>query len=284
LAAAHACCHDDESAGLGSESDDGAEAWPHPGGCRLADGGGDKDDEHAHSGEQPAGVLEGPAHEARGERGEQTENRERAERAGRGDQVTDPVAVGADPLRPMGRYHARFPGIDLRLAVAPGGSGTLADAVGEGTYDMAFVSLPGPPPAGVALRELASDSLTLVVAANHRLARRGRVPISELDEETFIDFPLGYGNRVVGDRAFAAAGLTRRVAVEITNIADGADYVRHGLGIALLPHFIIPERDDLARVAVTGADLNWPMSLATPTHRALSAAARALVAMIGNDD
>ena len=184
----------------------------------------------------------------------------------------------------MGRYHARFPGIDLRLAVAPSGSGTLADAVGEGTYDMAFVSLPGPPPAGVALRELASDSLTLVVAANHPLAGRGQVPIAELDEETFIDFPLGYGNRVVGDRAFAAAGLTRRVAVEITNIADGADYVRHGLGIALLPHFIIPDRDDLARVAVTGADLNWPMSLATPTTRSLSTAARALVAMISSND
>src|SRR5580700_8703764 len=28
----------------------------------------------------------------------------------------------------MGRYHARFPGIDLRPAVAPSGSGTLADA------------------------------------------------------------------------------------------------------------------------------------------------------------
>lgn len=183
----------------------------------------------------------------------------------------------------MGRFHERYPGIDLRLTAAPGGSSTLAEAVAEGTYDMAFVSLPGLPPDGVALRELGSDSLSLVVAAGHPLAGRGLVPITELDGETFIDFPAGYGNRVVVDRAFAAAGLTRRVAVEITNIADGADYVRHGLGIALLPHFIIPDARDLARLAVTGADLSWPMSLATPTTRASSAAARALIAMIASE-
>ncbi|MGV9456865.1 LysR substrate-binding domain-containing protein [Streptomyces sp. NPDC003635] len=39
------------------------------------------------------------------------------------------------------------------------------------------------------------------------------------------------------DRAFAAASLTRRVAVEITDIATGVEFVRHGLGIALLPRF-----------------------------------------------
>jgi DNA-binding transcriptional LysR family regulator len=179
-----------------------------------------------------------------------------------------------------GRYHQRYPGVDLLLTPAPGGPHAQAEAVADGAYDMAFVSLPGPPPTGVILRELASDTLALVVPPGHRLAGRDVVPIAELDGEAFVDFPAGYGNRTVTDRAFAAAGLTRRVAVEITNIADSADYVRHGLGIALLPHFIIPDRDDLARLTVTGADLTWPMSLAIPAARAPSAAARALTAMI----
>jgi DNA-binding transcriptional LysR family regulator len=181
----------------------------------------------------------------------------------------------------MGRYHQRYPGVDLQLTAASGGSRTLAEAVAEGAYDMAFASLPDPPPPGVATRELASDSLTLVVASGHRLAGQAEAPLADLAGETFVDFPVGYGNRVVVDRAFATAGLARRVAVEITNIADGADYVRHGLGIALLPHFITPDRDDLARLTVTGADLRWPMCLAVPAARAPSAAARALIAMIG---
>lgn len=179
----------------------------------------------------------------------------------------------------LGRYHRRYPGVDLHLATAPAGSRMLADAIAERVYDLAFVSIPEPTPAGVALRELATDSLALVVAADHPLAGRDQVPIEELDGETFIDFPVGFGIRAVADRAFEAVGVTRRVAVEITNLAEGADYVRHGLGIALLPQFV-PVRDDLARITVTAANLTWRVSLAVPAGRSPSAAARALVAMI----
>jgi DNA-binding transcriptional LysR family regulator len=179
----------------------------------------------------------------------------------------------------LGRYHRRYPGVDLHLATAPAGSRMLAHAIAERVYDLAFVSIPEPTPAGVTLRELGTDSLTLVTAADHPLAARHRVPIEDLDGETFIDFPLGFGIRAVADRAFDEAEVTRRVAVEITNLAERADYVRHGLGIALLPRFL-PVRDDLARITVTDADLTWRVSLALPAGRAPSAAARALVAMI----
>lgn len=179
----------------------------------------------------------------------------------------------------LGRYHRRYPGVDLQLATAPAGSRMLAHAIAERVYDLAFVSIPEPTPAGVALRELATDTLTLVTAAGHRLAARDRIPLGELDGETFVDFPVGFGIRAVADRAFEAAGLTRRVAVEITNLAEGTDYVRHGLGIALLPHSV-SVGDDLARITVTDADLRWRVSLAVPAGRAPSAAARALVAMI----
>jgi DNA-binding transcriptional LysR family regulator len=179
----------------------------------------------------------------------------------------------------LGRYHRRYPGVDLHLATAPSGSRMLTDAIAERVYDLAFVSVPEPTPSGVALLELATDTLTLVTAADHPLAGQDRVPIEELDGETFIDFPLGFGIRAVADRAFEGAGVTRRVAVEITNLAEGADYVRHGLGIALVPRFL-PIGDDLARIAVTDADLTWRVSLAVPAGRAPSAAARALVAMI----
>lgn len=179
----------------------------------------------------------------------------------------------------LGRYHRRYPGVDLHLATAPAGSRMLADAIADRVYDLAFVSIPEPTPSGVALRELATDTLTLVTAAGHPLAARGRVPIEEFDGETFVDFPLGFGIRAVADRAFEAAGFTRRVAVELTNLAEGADYVRHGLGIALLPQSV-SVRDDLARITVTDADLTWRVSLAVPAGRSSSAAARALVAMI----
>jgi DNA-binding transcriptional LysR family regulator len=181
----------------------------------------------------------------------------------------------------LGRYHRRYPDVSLSLITLTTGSRGLAEALAEGRFDLAFVSLPGPRPAGVDLRQLAAAPMDLMVPAGHRLAGRPeQVPITELAGETFVDYPAGYGTRVVADRAFARAGLDRHVALEITNTVQAADFVRQGLGIALLPRFAIPRRKDLHRVPVTGADLSWPLALATPAARRPSAAAQALIGMI----
>jgi DNA-binding transcriptional LysR family regulator len=180
----------------------------------------------------------------------------------------------------LGNYHQSHPGVDLQLTVAAEGSRRLAEGVADGDYDLALVALPGAPPAGVTIHELTSMRLHLVVSADHPIARRDRTSITRLGSETFIDFPSGWGNRTVTDRAFDSAGITRRVALEIANIAEGAEYVRQGLGIVFLPEFVLPDRNGLAVVPVAGADLRLPVSLATPSGRTLSAAARALIEMI----
>ncbi|MFI6781605.1 LysR substrate-binding domain-containing protein [Micromonospora sp. NPDC050276] len=84
--------------------------------------------------------------------------------------------------------------------------------------------------------------------------------------ETPSPSACGSGARAVTDRAFAAANLSRRVTIEIPDIATGADHVRHGFGIALLPRFAVAD-DHGVRLTVTGADLNWTPSLATPVGR-----------------
>ncbi|MEU8708394.1 LysR substrate-binding domain-containing protein [Streptomyces sp. NPDC048565] len=182
----------------------------------------------------------------------------------------------------LGRFHREHPAVSVRLATAAsdGGSPGLLDALSEGRLDLAFVSIPGSPPPGAQWRELTVTPLDLVVPAGHRLAARSRVALGELAGEAFIDFPSGYGNRAVTDRAFTTAGLRRHVTIEITAILAGADFVRHGLGVALLPRGSTEPGADLVSLPVTGADLNWPISLATPGNRAPSAAARAFERLI----
>jgi DNA-binding transcriptional LysR family regulator len=177
----------------------------------------------------------------------------------------------------LGHFHRAYPAVSVHLATAAsnGGSPGLIHAIKEGTIDLAFVSIPGAVPPGARLTEVASTPLDLVILPDHRLAGRESVDISELAEESFIDFPVGYGNRAVADRAFESAGLQRRVVIEITSIASGADFVRHGLGVALLPRGAGRGRNGLSSLPVTNADLNWPISLATPTNRPLGTAARA---------
>ncbi|MCW2796857.1 LysR family transcriptional regulator [Nocardioides sp.] len=180
----------------------------------------------------------------------------------------------------LGEFHRRHPGVLLRLSAAPSGSMGLVDALVERRLDLAFVSLPGHPPPGVQLTELARTPMVLVVPVDHPLADRNRVPITDLADLDFIDSPVGYGNRSVADRAFEEAGVRRRVSIEITDVATAPAYIRHGLGIALLPRFAVGEDDAVVALRVAGADLDWPMSLATPGDRTPSRATAALLDLV----
>ena len=84
----------------------------------------------------------------------------------------------------------------------------------------------------------------------------------------------------VVDRAFAAAGLDRHVAVEVTDLTTAAEFVREGLGVSMVPRFAVRTDLDLPLATVTGGDLEWPLGVATSALRAPTAAVRALTAMV----
>ena len=188
------------------------------------------------------------------------------------------VSIGTvDVAGLLGRFHLSHPGVSVHLRHAPAGSAGLAAQVIAGELDLALLALPGPAPAGLRLQPLAEEPLVLIAAPGHPLAGQHGVTLAQLAEEDFVDFPPGWGNRTVADRAFAAAGLDRRVPFEVTEFISAAGLVRNGLGIAFVPQ----SATDLTGLAVIGLDgptLTWRISVATPTARRLSAAARAFVA------
>jgi DNA-binding transcriptional LysR family regulator len=181
----------------------------------------------------------------------------------------------------MGEFHRLHPGVVLRLTVSPNGSIGLVDAVRDGTLDIAFASVPGRPPAGIRVRELFRERMGLAVPLGHRLAEADDVGLADLEGELFIDFPPGYGNRIVVDQALAAAGVHRQVAIEVTDVGEAANFVREGLGLTLVPEFIVRNRSGLALKMIRDVDLEWPLGLVTSSVRPLSAAARSLLALIG---
>lgn len=181
----------------------------------------------------------------------------------------------------LGAFHRLHPHVVLQLQVSPRGSAGLLDSIADGSVDLAIVSVPGRPPAGIRIRPAGTRRLELVVPEGHRLADAAEVRIADLADESFVDFPLGYGNRIVTDKAFVDAGVQRRVTIEVTNIASGASYVREGLGVAILPPCVVPnDPRGLVVKHVAGADLDWPLGVAVSALRRPSAAARALVALI----
>src|SRR6201999_2989920 len=139
------------------------------------------------------------------------------------------------------------------------------------------------PPADLHARLVVAAPLLLVVPTNHPLAQRDSVALAELAGMSFVDGPPGYGNRTVVDNAFAAAGVERTVALEVSDIGTAATYIRNGLGIGFLSWTMLDDSDDagLVTVPVSDCDLTWRLYVATSATRPPSAATRALLALIG---
>ena len=178
----------------------------------------------------------------------------------------------------LGAFYAAHPGVLVRLRLSSAGSVGLAGEVLSGDLNLALLSLPGRPPAGLNLTPVGDELLLLACPPHHALARRQQASLVQLAGEAFIDFTPGWGNRAVVDRAFAAAGLEREVRFEVADFVTAASLVRNGLGVAFLPESFAAGLPDLPTVRIAGAQLSWPVSVATAARRPLSAAGRAFLA------
>ncbi|MFI7130934.1 LysR family transcriptional regulator [Nonomuraea sp. NPDC050153] len=153
---------------------------------------------------------------------------------------TIPTVTAVDLPSALKSFHVRHPQVRITLRV--GASDELAEQVRQGALDIAFLGLPpSVRPKGVRGRALARGELVAVVAPGHPLADAAGVDLHRLSSEVFVDFPVGTAARAQSDEAFAAAGVSREVAFEITNADLMARLVRLGLGIAMMPAAFAPE-------------------------------------------
>ena len=198
------------------------------------------------------------------------------------------VAIGARPQSAgllvidlpevLGRFHVTHPLVTFQLRTSREGSTGHLAALAADELDLALVG-PINQPAGVRLHPLGKVRLALVCPRRHRLADATSVTLDDLADETFIDFPHGWGNRALTDRAFAGAGIVRDIPFEVADQTTALGLVRNRLGVTLLPR-AGSEEDGVSVVDVEDADLDLPVALATPSNRPPSAATTALIASI----
>ena len=172
-------------------------------------------------------------------------------------------------------FRSEHPGVEVQIR--QGGSLEMTTKVREGELDLAFVALPDQRFAGVELVPLASEPIVLALAADHPLAARSRVELAALGSETIIDFPDGWGTRMANDRAFAAAGLTRRIAYEVNDTGSVIGFIRHGLAVGLFPASFFEEASGVVLVPIRGRAPQFVTAIATPSNRRPTAATRALL-------
>ena len=180
----------------------------------------------------------------------------------------------------LGAFHRRYPLVDLHLTVSMAGSTGLAEDVRSGRLDTAMLALPASDLAGLSARRLDHRPYVVLVPPEHRLAGRTAVTIADLAGEDFVDTPRGFGNRLGVERAFEAASAPRRVVAEVADMRVVPDYVRVGLGIAVVPDLDIVQVPDLVRLQLTGATMEWLVTLVCLADRRPSRALSTLFELV----
>ena len=177
----------------------------------------------------------------------------------------------------LGAFYQRYPLVEVQVTTSPTGSSGLADDVRHGRLDVAFVGLGRADLTGLEVRELATVPFVVLLPSTHRLASQQAVTLEDLAGERFVDMLRGFGNRTTMDRAFELAGLRRRVQVEVPDLTTVPDYVRAGLGVAVVPALDLQDVAGVTELPLTGADLSWTLSAITLGGKRPSRAVTALL-------
>ncbi|WP_344863001.1 LysR family transcriptional regulator [Amycolatopsis ultiminotia] len=161
----------------------------------------------------------------------------------------------------LGALRREHPALQVRVWFSALDHDRHLERVADGTYDLALVPEPDLPSPGIRLQPVGRLDLVLTAPLSAEL------PASSLSAAAtmpFIDFPVGWANRIRTDRLFAAAGLERDVAIEVVDVATGLELVRGGLGLAFLPRRLVEGRTDVRIVPLEHPTLSRVLVLARP--------------------
>jgi DNA-binding transcriptional LysR family regulator len=183
----------------------------------------------------------------------------------------------------LGAFHRRYPLVDIHVSVSMSGSSGLADDVRHGRLDVALLGLPESELPGLRTTVLDSRPFVALLPADHHLAGRREVTLADLAGEQFVETARGYANRLAVDRAFDALGTPRRIVVEVADVQTVPDYVRAGLGVAVIPNHGLGADTATVTVPLAGNPLSCVFSIATRADKPPSRPVRTLLDLIAED-
>ncbi|MFE2673402.1 LysR family transcriptional regulator [Streptomyces hygroscopicus] len=179
-----------------------------------------------------------------------------------------------------GDFHRRHPQVRLRTETSQRGTAGLLERIKESHVDVAFVGAEIQDE-HLRARPIKRYHVQLLVPAGHPLAGREAVRLRDIAAQTFVDMPEGFGQRQLVDDAFAKAGLSRQVVIEVSDITTIADYVAHGLGVALLPPDLAERAGETVRaVPLADVRLTWTLSVVASATRPPTRALHAFLDLI----
>ena len=168
------------------------------------------------------------------------------------------------------------------IAIRDTGSRHMAEQVRAGELDLAFVGLfPDQVPGDLAHRILTDESLVVVVPRGHALAGAPADLAALAAESAFVEMRPESGLRAQVDAAFARAGLTRRIAFELSTSAAVVRFVTLGFGAAVVPRSAAAAwPGDVAVLDLADPAARHPISLVHRSPEPSTPSARAFLALL----
>ncbi|MFF9150107.1 LysR family transcriptional regulator [Streptomyces sp. NPDC014861] len=193
---------------------------------------------------------------------------------------TEQCVAGVYAAGLLAAFHRRHPDVEIRLRQSA--SLDLAEEVSGGRLDLAFAYRTRADSDQLRAVPLATEPMTLLCHPGHPLATAGKpLAPADLAAEVFVDFHPDWGPRRATDAAFAAAGVRRKVALEVNDVHSLLDLVDENLGVAAVPRHFRQKRETLRALPVRGVpDTVYETVALLPPPQATSPAARALMALL----
>ena len=150
------------------------------------------------------------------------------------------------------------------IAVTSGTSEVLVDQILAGEVDVAFVSLPVDE-RGIKTERLSDDQLVAIASPRHKLAKQRTISAYTLAGERLILGERGGNTRRLIDQFFAQAGVSLRVAMELSRQQAIKRMVEEDMGVGIVPLQSVREeveKGKLIRWWIEGAQINWELGIA----------------------
>ena len=178
--------------------------------------------------------------------------------------------------RLLGKFCQAYPGIKVSLEVT--NREHILDRMNHNMDDLYLIGKP-PESSELEFQPYLANPMVVVAPADHKLAKKKTIPLSDIADETFIMRERGSGTRIAVEQKFADAGLDLKVGMELGNNESIKQGITGGLGIAVLSLHTLTSGDmnELTVLDVQDFPISWQWYVGHPRGKRLSIIARTFI-------
>ena len=178
--------------------------------------------------------------------------------------------------RILGYFYQAYPGIKVSLEVA--NRTQILERMNNNLDDLYLIGEP-PKSSELEFKPYLDNPMVVVAPVNHPLAKKKRIPITELADEYFIMREKGSGTRIAAEERFAKAGVEMKIRLELGNNESIKQGISGGLGLAVLSLHTLTQgdSDELTMLDVEGFPVSWQWYIGHPKGKKLSVVTKTFI-------